>query len=100
MGGEAVAEHVRRNVSADAGTTNALFDAQPKSDCGEGRTAFCEEDGARRTGGNEFGPAGIEVMLKSGHGFAADGNDAFLVAFADDVNEPGLQVELFKPDTT
>jgi hypothetical protein len=31
-------------------------------------------------------------------GFAADGNGSFLVAFAEDDDEPGVEVELFQPD--
>ena len=44
---KAVPQHVRRDISVDSGTTNALFDAKPKSNRGEGCAALGEKDISR-----------------------------------------------------
>lgn len=43
MGGEAVTEHVRRDVAFDVGGRDALFDSEPEGDTGELGAALGEE---------------------------------------------------------
>lgn len=44
MRGEAVSQHVRRNVARDAGALNAVLDPQPERDGGEFSAAFVQEN--------------------------------------------------------
>ncbi len=45
MGGEAVAQHVWRDVALDAGRRDALLDVEPHRDAGKGGAALGEKDG-------------------------------------------------------
>ncbi len=98
VGGEAVSEHVRGDVALDAGEAGAFLDAEPEGDRGERGAAAGEEDSGGRARGEEAGAAGVEVVLEGIDGLAAGGDDAFLVAFADDIDEAGVEVELFEAD--
>jgi len=98
MGGETVAEHVGSNVASEAGTTDALFDAEPKCNGGKRGAAFGQENVAGGFLRDQFGTASIDKALDCGDGLSAERNDAFLVAFADHVDETGFEVQLFEAD--
>src|SRR5262249_67791 len=63
VGGEAVPQHVRRDISLDARQTDAAFDAQPKRDRGEGRAAFCQKHSGGGSGSHQSWPACLEIPL-------------------------------------
>jgi hypothetical protein len=96
VGGEGVAEHVGCDVARNAGVAGAGFDAAPHGRGAERGPAFGEEKDAGRFWVDVFGAAGGEVTINGGDGVAADGDDAFFVAFADDGEEAGVEVEIFK----
>lgn len=98
VGGEAVSEHVGGDGPADSGEPGAFADSEPEGDGGEGRAAPGQEDGARAAGGEEGGSRDLEIALEGGDGDAADGDDSFLAAFADDGCVSGLEVELFEAE--
>ena len=95
---EAVAEHVWRDVARDAGAADALFDAKPQGDRGARGAAFGEKDVGWRTRGHELWPADREVAFERSDGFFSHRQDALFVAFADDVDESGFEMELFEAD--
>ncbi len=98
VGGEAVAQHVGRDVPRHPGAADAPFDMRPESVGGERGAAVREEDiggGARLY---EFGARSGQVTIQSGRRLAAHGHHAFLVPLADDVDEARLQLELLQPN--
>lgn len=96
VSGEAVAEHVRRDVARNAGVADALFDAEPKRDGGKRSATLSEEDVGGRAFGNEFRAADFKVTIHGSNGMATDRNNAFLVSFADHGDEAGGELELFE----
>lgn len=94
--GEAVSQHVRGDAARDAGVFDAFLDALPHGDRREGGAALGQEEVGGRAGRDQLGAAGGEVTVDGVDGFAADGDDAFLVALADDVDEAGLEMELLQ----
>jgi len=96
VGGEAVPEHVGGDVPLHSRAAHAVFDALPQSHGRERFVVAGQKHGRRRFGGDQFGPAGGEVLLQRGHGNLTDGHHTFLVALAYDIDETGLEVELFE----
>jgi len=94
--GEAVPEHVRGNVAGDAGAPGAAFDPQPEGHGRERRAARGQKHVGRRARPHQLGPADLQIAVERFDGFAADGHNAFLVALADDVDEPRVQVQLLE----
>src|SRR5437899_3147891 len=91
---ETMAQHVWCDVSSNAGATDALFDPQPEGDGGERRAAFGDKDVSWRARCNEFGTADGNEMFEGGDGLFAQGQDALFVAFSDDIDETGFEMEL------
>ena len=63
----------------------------------ERRAALRQKNIRRRFRRDEFGPPGFEVTIQRFHRFSPDRHDALLVALADDVDEPGVEMKLFQP---
>ncbi len=98
VGGEGMSEHVGGHVPFDTCAADPRFDAEPEGDGSEGGAATGEEDVGRGFRGDQAGTSGGEVTFEGGTGGASDGHDPFLVAFADDMDEPGFELELFESD--
>jgi len=97
---EAVTQHVRSDISTNAGTPDALLDPKPEGHGGEGCAAFCEKDVGRRASGHEFGPSDRDVAFESDDSFFAQRQDALFVAFADDVYESSFEMDLLETNAT
>lgn len=98
VSGEAVSEHMRSDVTFDASHAGAFLDAQPERHRSERSSALGEENVTGRMGADELGPGRFKVLLESLDGFASDRHSAFFVAFAEDGDEAGIEVELFESD--
>src|SRR5436853_5597170 len=101
MGSEAMPEHVRSNAAVTRGQTaaaRALFDAQPEGHGREGSAAFGQKDVGRRFSIHEVGPPRFQIAFEGSDRFFSNRYDAFFVAFTDDVDKAGFEVELFEPD--
>jgi hypothetical protein len=96
--GEAVSEHMRSDVTFDAGHAGAFLDAQPKRHRGERSSALGEENIPGRMEAHELGAGRFKVELERLDGFASDRHSAFFVAFAENGDEAGIEVELFESD--
>ena len=96
VSGKAVPQHMRRHVAANSGTAHSLFDSQPKSDGGEGCPTPSEEDSGGGSRRDQLGPARGEVSFQRVNRLAAERDHAFFIAFADNIDETGFQVELFQ----
>ena len=99
VSGEAVSEHVRRDVSTDSAATDPALDAGPERGLGERRSALGEEDICRRARRHQLGASRFKITIQRRDGGAANGHDAFLVTLADHVYEAGLEVKLLEPQT-
>lgn len=95
--GEAVPQHVRRDVPLDPGLFHAPGDAEPHGHVREGRAAFREEDIGRGLRADKLRAGDAEIPAECFHGKFPDRHDTFLVALADDGDEAGLEVKLFEP---
>lgn len=93
VGGEGVAEGVGVDV-AEAGAFGGTFDDLPDDDAGDGQAGAGEEEtGVVRLSANEDGAEIFDVGFEGAGGGGADGDDAFLVAFAHDFDATDVEVE-------
>lgn len=95
---KAVPQHVRSDVALDAGPANVVFNPQPECD-GRKRSSAPGQKNIR--GGfwrDEFWACYFDVAIQRFNGFFSHRHDALFVAFADDVDEPGFQVQLLQPE--
>src|SRR6185503_3001786 len=95
VGREAVPQHVRCHIARDAGVTNSILNAEPKSDWRERRATFGEENGARRLAGDELWSTSLEISIESCYRLTPERHHAFLIAFADHVQKTCLELQLF-----
>lgn len=99
VGGEGVAEGVGVD-GADAGTFGHAADELPEDDAGDGAAGAGDEEaigvgfGAGGFDGQEEGAEFFYVFFEGGDGGGADGDDAFLVAFAQDADDAQVEVEV------
>ena len=83
---------MRRDVALNARATDTILDVQPKRDCRERRAALRQKNIRRRFWRDKFWPRNFDETIQSLNGFFPDRHDAFLVAFADDVDESGFEM--------
>src|SRR5262249_44015669 len=60
-------------------------------------STLCEEDRARRFRCYKLWASGGKISFKRSCTFLADGNNSLFVALADDVDEAGVEMQLFEP---
>ena len=97
VGGEAMPQHVRRNIAGNSGAPHALLHAEPQSHGSEWRAPFSEEHGPWRPGFNQFWPACFEKALQRGNALSAHRDHAFFVSFPNDIDVAGLKMQLLEP---
>lgn len=97
VGCKAVPERMRGDGALDAGAADPLFDAIPHCDGGEGRAAFGEKDIGRRLFCHQLRAGDLQVALQRLLCLAANRHHAFLVAFANYIDEARFQAQLFEP---
>ena len=79
------------------GAADAVLDAQPQRHRRERRAALRQKNIRRRFRRDEFGPPDFDETVQRFHGLSPDRHDALLVALADDVDEPGVEMKLLQP---
>ena len=97
--GETVSKHVWRDVASHAPLGHAIFNAFPHRDGGEPRSSRRKKYIRWRTGLHQFVTAIFiigQITIQCADRFRPDGHDAFLVAFADDVDESGVEMQLLQ----
>lgn len=95
VSGERVAEEVGVNRGGDAGAAGGVPDHAPEAGGGERAAVAGEEDFAGAPLSQQFRAAGGEVNAQCGLGAAADEDQAFLAAFANDAGGAFGEVEIF-----
>src|SRR5262245_8827392 len=97
---KAVPQHVRRNISRDPRTANALLHPQPQRHSSERSASLSQKYVGRGTWFHQARPAGIQISIDRLQSFASNWDHPFLVSLADYIDKSGIQMQLLKPQPT
>jgi len=95
---ETVPQHVRRDVSLDAGEAAPFLDARPQRHRRKRRASAREENIPRTLAGlGQFAASVFQVALDCLDGAAAHRYDSLFISLADDVDKTGVELQLLEP---